>query len=131
MSSIPMGEPAPSVVLLDSITQVTPDHAGMVVVTGSHGGVSAAHYARAVAARLYVFNDAGVGKDEAGIAALTSLDAHGLPAATVSHLSARIGEARDTWDCGVISNVNARARRLGLRQGIALKLAVAALTVAD
>jgi hypothetical protein len=131
MSSIPIAEPAQNVALLDSITQVTPDHAGMVVVTGSHGGVSAAHYARAVAARLYVFNDAGVGKDEAGIAALTSLDAQGLPAATVSHLSARIGEARDTWDCGVISNVNARARRLGLRQGVALKLAVAALTAAD
>jgi hypothetical protein len=98
MSSVPRGGPPPDVALLDSITQVKPDHAGMVVVTGSHGGVSAAHYARAVAARLYVFNDAGVGKDEAGIAALTSLDAHGLAAATVSHLSARIGEARDTWD---------------------------------
>jgi hypothetical protein len=100
-------------------------------VTGSHGGVSAAQYARAVAARLYVFNDAGVGKDEAGIAALTSLEAQGIPAVTVSHLSARIGEARDAWDCGVISNVNARAGRLGLRPGVALKLAVAALTNAD
>ena len=121
---------AAAVVLLDSVTEVTAAHAGCIVVTGSHGGQSAGRYALAVPARLYVFNDAGIGKDEAGIAALTSLDAQGLAAATVSHLSARIGEARDTWDCGVISGVNARARRLGLRQGVALKLAVAALTAA-
>lgn len=126
-----MGDTSAQVVLLDSVTEVTPDHAGKIVVTGSHGGVSAAHYARAVAARLYVFNDAGVGKDEAGIAALTSLEAQGVAAATVSHVSARIGEAHDAWDCGVISHVNARAARLGLRPGVALKLAVAALTDSD
>lgn len=115
------------VVLLDSVTQVTAEHAGRVVVTGSHGGASAARYARAVAAQLYVFNDAGVGKDEAGIAALALLDAQGLAAITVSHVSARIGEARDTWECGVISHVNACAARLGLRSGHALRTAVAAL----
>ena len=131
MSSAPWGDPPTQVALLDSVTEVTPDHAGRIVVTGSHGGVSAAHYARAVAARLYVFNDAGVGKDEAGIAALTTLEAHGIAAVTVSHVSARIGEARDAWDCGVISNVNARAARLGLRPGVALKPAVSALTDAD
>jgi hypothetical protein len=115
------------VVLLDSVTQVVQDHAGRVVVTGSHGGASAARYARTVAARLYVFNDAGVGKDEAGIAALALLDAQRLAAVTVSHVSARIGEARDTWECGVISHLNAAAARLGLRSGAALRSAVEAL----
>ncbi len=61
---------APRLVLLDSVTQVTPAHAGSLVVTGSHGGASVVPYARAVRAWLYVFNDAGVGKDGAGIAAL-------------------------------------------------------------
>ncbi len=126
-----MGQLPPQPVLIDSITQVTQDDAGKVVVTGSHGGVSAARYARAVAARLYVFNDAGIGKDEAGIAALALLEAEGRAAATVSHLSARIGEARDSWECGVISWVNAPAQRLGLRPGVALKLALAALPGAD
>lgn len=121
-------DPVPAlVVLLDSVTQVAAEHAGFVVVSGSHGGASAARYARAVAARLYVFNDAGVGKDEAGIAALALLDAQGLAAVTVSHVSARIGEARDTWECGVISHVNSCAARLGLRSGRALRAAVATL----
>ena len=94
------------VVLLDTVTAVAPQHAGTIVVTGSHGGASVVRYARAVAARLYVFNDAGVGKDEAGIAALAELERDGIAAATVAHDSARIGEARDAFEHGVVSRVN-------------------------
>ena len=94
------------VVLLDTVTAVAPQHAGTIVVTGSHGGASVVRYARAVAARLYVFNDAGVGKDGAGIAALAELERDGIAAATVAHDSARIGEARDAFDHGVVSRVN-------------------------
>jgi hypothetical protein len=117
------------VVLLDSITQVDASQAGRCVVTGSHGGLSAAHYASAVAARLYVFNDAGVGKDAAGIAALALLDVKGIAAVTVANDSARIGEARDTWDSGVISHRNATAARLGMQPGARLSEALAALPV--
>jgi hypothetical protein len=108
---------APPLVLIDSVTQVEPGHAGALVVTGSHGGASVVPYARAVRAWLYVFNDAGVGKDRAGIAALDLLDADGIAAATVSHDSARIGEALDSWRHGVVSYVNAAARKLGLQVG--------------
>jgi hypothetical protein len=118
------------VVLLNSITEVTPRHAGCCVVTGSHGGVSAARYARAVAARVYAFNDAGVGKDGAGIAALALLDAVGIAAVAVSHCSARIGDARDSWNAGEISAVNAAAARLGLRVGATLHDALSALPAA-
>jgi hypothetical protein len=111
-------------VLLDSVTQVEPKHAGCIVVTGSHGGESVVPYARAVRAALYVFNDAGVGKDDAGIAALSRLFDDGLAALTVSHLSARIGEARDTWEHGVISHVNAVAAALGLEVGVPLRVAL-------
>ncbi len=116
--------PRDEVVLLDSVTEVTPAHAGRVVVTGSHGGLSAGRYAMEVRARLYVFNDAGIGKDDAGIAALAMLDAVGQPAAAVAHTSARIGEAADTWNGGVISRVNAAARAAGYRTGQALRAAV-------
>ncbi len=120
---------APShVVLIDSITQVDALHAGLCVVTGSHGGVSAARYASEVAARVYVFNDAGVGKDAAGIAALALLDARGIAAVTVAHASARIGEARDTWDNGVISHRNAAAGRIGVQPGARVSEALAALS---
>jgi hypothetical protein len=116
------------VVLLDSVTEVTPAHADRIVVTGSHGGASAARYALRVHARLYAFNDAGVGKDEAGIAALRALDAAGQPAVAVTHGSARIGDAADTWESGVISRDNAAAAALGLRPGARLALAVAGLS---
>jgi hypothetical protein len=108
---------APRLVLLDSVTQVGPAHAGRLVVTGSHGGASVVRYARAVRAWLYVFNDAGVGKDGAGIAALDMLQADGIAAAAVAHGSARIGEALDSWEHGVVSHLNASARALGLQAG--------------
>ncbi len=112
---------APPLVLLDSVTQVEPAHAGRLVVTGSHGGASVVPYARAVRAWLYVFNDAGGGKDGAGVAALELLDADGIAAVTVAHSSARIGEALDAWQHGVVSQANAAAAALGLQVGAALR----------
>jgi len=115
---------ATAVVLLDSVTEVTVAHADCVVVTGSHGGQSAGRYALAVRARLYVFNDAGIGKDEAGIAALAMLDVAGQPAVAVAHTSARIGEAADTWTGGVISRANTAAAAQGYCAGQSLRAAV-------
>ena len=112
---------APALVLLDSVTQVEFGHAGRLIVTGSHGGASVVPYARAVHGWLYVFNDAGVGKDGAGIAALGLLDVEGIAAVAVAHTSARIGEALDTWEHGEVSHLNAAARRLGLQSGVALR----------
>lgn len=112
---------APRLVLLDSVTSVRPEHAGCVVVTGSHGGASVVRYARAVAALIYVFNDAGIGKDEAGIGALAELERAGAAAAAVSHLTARIGEASDAWEHGVVSRANAQALALGVRVGRPLR----------
>jgi len=116
------------VVVLDSITEVASGHAGLCVVTGSHGGVSAARYAQAVPARVYgVHTMPESVKDRAGIAALDLLDAQDIAAVAVSHASARIGDARDTWASGEISAVNRAAQRLGLRSGEALRRALAAL----
>jgi len=106
--------------LLDSIATIGPDGAGRVVVSGSHGGGSAARFAIAVRPRLAVFNDAGVGKDGAGICGLALMQAEGLAALTVAHSSARIGEAASTLRDGVISHVNAAADALGARPGMRL-----------
>lgn len=121
----------PRLALLDSVTQAGAAHADCVVVTGSHGGASVLRYARAAPVHLYVFNDAGIGKDGAGIAALAQLAADGIAAAAVSHATARIGDAQDSWDHGVISAVNAQAQRLGLRVGQSLQAAVAPLLTTD
>jgi hypothetical protein len=107
-------------VLADSITEAGPQHRGMVVVTGSHAGLSVVRYAVAASPLLAVFNDAGVGKDGAGIAALALLEAAGIAACAVAHTSARIGEAASTLAEGRIAHANAFARRLGATPGRAL-----------
>lgn len=112
------------VLLVDSITQLGPGDAGAVVVSGSHGGTSSARYALAQPLALAVFNDAGIGKDEAGIAALAMLQAQGRPAATVAHTSARIGDARDAFEHGIVSRVNAAATLLGIAPGQSLRAAL-------
>jgi hypothetical protein len=109
------------VIAVDSITMAGPDDAGAIMVTGSHGGTSSGRFALEVPFAMVVFNDAGVGKDGAGIAALAMLQAHGIAAATVAHTSARIGDARDTWDNGVVSHCNEAARGLGCLPGRGLR----------
>ncbi len=107
--------------VLDSITEAVGGPPGQVVVSGSHGGLSAGRFALEARVLLAVFNDAGVGLDDAGIAALPLLQAHGIAACTVAHDSARIGEAASTLASGVVSHTNAAAQALGLRVGMRLR----------
>ncbi|MEY3273284.1 MAG: hypothetical protein RLZZ341_2185 [Pseudomonadota bacterium] len=107
--------------VLDSITEAVGGPPGQVVVSGSHGGVSAGRFALEARVLLAVFNDAGVGLDDAGIAALVLLQAHGIAACTVAHDTARIGEAATTLATGVVSHANAAAAVLGARPGLALR----------
>jgi len=110
----------PPLRLVDSITELRPGlDTGCVAVSGSHGGISSAQYALAARPLVAVFNDAGVGKDAAGLAALPFLEQYGIAACTVAHHSARIGEARSTLGDGVISHCNAQARALGAAAGLA------------
>ena len=113
--------------VVDSITQLGPQDAGCLAVSGSHGGISSARYALAARPRLSIFNDAGVGKDAAGLAALPFLQSHGLAACTVAHSSARIGEAQSTLDEGIVSRVNALAQALGASVGEPCAVIVARL----
>lgn len=110
--------------VVDSITQLGPQDEGCLAVSGSHGGISSARYALAARPNLSVFNDAGVGKDEAGLAALAFLQSHALAACTVAHTSARIGEASSTLDDGVVSHVNTLAHELGVRVGQRCRLLI-------
>jgi ABC-type molybdate transport system substrate-binding protein len=112
------------IVLMDSITLLTGDDAHAIVVSASHGGVSAGEVALEVPLNAVFFNDAGVGKDDAGIAALAILQNAGIAAGTVSHTSARIGDVDDTWRHGVISHVNQAALDLGFAPGTLLREAL-------
>jgi hypothetical protein len=113
--------------VVDSLTELGPQDEGCIAVSGSHGGTSSARYAIAARPLLTVFNDAGVGKDQAGIAGLAMLQAQGLACCTVAHGSARIGDARSTLADGIISHLNEAAAALGLERGQSCETAVASL----
>jgi hypothetical protein len=119
------------VLIADSITRVGAEAAGAVVVNASHGGV----YAAFVAAKLHVagavFNDAGVGRDRAGIAGLDYLAGLRIPAAAVGHDTARIGDGSDMIERGIITHVNAPSAALGCRPGMPCQEAAAALQQAS
>jgi hypothetical protein len=112
------------VIVIDSITQLTAGDEGAIVVSGSHGGTSSGTFALELPLRLVFFNDAGVGKDEAGVAALAMLQTRGVAAAAVAHTSARIGDALDAWQHGVVSRANASALALGVQVGSRVQPAV-------
>ncbi|MCO5105770.1 MAG: hypothetical protein M9907_01685 [Burkholderiaceae bacterium] len=121
--------PSRELLLLDTITAIDGSCAGAVIVSGSHGGVSSSGFVERAAARprAVLFNDAGVGKDRAGIVALERLEALGVACATYSHDSARIGDAGDGYENGVVTHVNAGARQAGVRAGERVRDAVRSL----
>ena len=112
------------VLLMDSISHVDAGDAGHIVISASHGGVSSGEFASRHQLAAVFFNDAGVGKDDAGIAALSMLE---VPAGTVSHRSARIGDAEDMWQHGVLSHLNPAAVRCGLKPNERIQDAVGRL----
>ncbi|MEO9777478.1 MAG: hypothetical protein ABJH07_19690 [Sedimentitalea sp.] len=103
-------------ILVDSASLVTPDDAGQVIVTGSHGALFGTDPANALKAQGYLalFNDAG----GAATTRLPVLQDRGIAAATVAANSARIGEAQSTWQDGVISAVNDSAAATGAKVGM-------------
>jgi len=86
--------PAP-IVVADSITRVGPEAAGAVVVNASHGGIYAAYLAAKLGAAAAIFNDAGVGRDRAGISGLGYLQELGIAAVTVGQHEEPVGRHAD------------------------------------
>jgi len=115
---------------LDSVSLARAEDRRAILVTGSHGALLGGRDddgVMAVDAFAAFFNDAGGGKDEVGFTRLPTLDARGIAGATVSCNTARIGDGRSTYDTGVISRLNAVARRLELKEGMSAREAVARL----
>jgi len=124
------GSPAP-IAVADSITRIAEAEArGAVVVNASHGGIYAAYLAAKLGATAAIFNDAGIGRDRAGISGLVYLQDLGMPAATVGHDTARIGDGADMLARGVVTHANALAEALGCRAGMSCRNATAALQAA-
>lgn len=104
--------------ILDSVTHLDTKHKGTVAYCGSHAGIYAAYYASAKGVAAVILNDAGIGRERAGIAGLELLEKLGVPGAAISHLSARIGDGHDGVKRGILSTVNGPAAKLGLNLGM-------------
>jgi len=121
-----MSSKLPAITLLDSIALIDSSNAGTIVVTGSHGGRSAAGFVVDVREKplAVFFNDAGGGKDNAGKVGLEMLQAIGVAAACYSHMSARIGDAQDGLDNGVLTDLNDLAKQAGIKTEMEVSQAI-------
>lgn len=108
----------------DSITVLPEACAGSILLAASHAGISCGHLAAKAKPRAVILHDAGIGRDEAGVAALPMLESIGMPAAAIDHRSARIGDGADCYARGTLSRVNATAARLGPSVGMPSRIAV-------
>lgn len=114
---------ATSILVEPTITKLSPAAMGSVIICGSHGGRYPGYAAAKAHVRAVIFNDAGVGLQEAGIGSLAYLDALGIGAATVSYMSCRIGDADDMRRRGTISYFNRVAAAVGVEVGTACQKA--------
>jgi hypothetical protein len=103
----------PRVIGCDSTSLVKPEDEGDIVVTASHGDLlrDSPSWGDRPDVLAAIFNDAG---SEAP-SRLPDLDTRAIAGATVATDSARIGDARSTYEDGIISHINETARARGAR----------------
>jgi hypothetical protein len=94
---------------------------GHVLISGSYGGEYNAYHAARWGARAVILNDAGVGKDRAGIRGLDYLSRIGMAAATADANTCHIGDGDHMLEVGITSHDNAIAARLGCRIGTSVR----------
>lgn len=105
----------PGVITANTATRLPPETVGgRVVICGSHGGRYPGYLAARAGVRAIILCDAGIGKDEAGVAGLAYLETLGIAAAAVSSWSCRIGDPLDMLRRGGVSRANALARAVGV-----------------
>src|SRR5215213_3669020 len=117
--------------ILDSVTVFPADARGRAAIAASHGGAYAAYLAAKAGVKAVILCDAGVGRERAGIGGLDYLDKLGVPAATISHRSARIGDGKDCHARGVISFANVLASLAGVAPGMKAREALDRLERAE
>jgi hypothetical protein len=106
------------VVCTNSIADAVPEDAGVnVLCTAGHTGRSVVDYI--VGGRPYGFicSDGAMGRDRSGVSALEPANDAGIPGASVSADSARMGDGHSTYFDGVISAANALAQAAGVVVG--------------
>ena len=113
-----------SITVTDSITFLNENNAGDIVVCGSHGGMSAGYYAQKHGVKAVFFNDAGIGKNKAGVKSLELLSDAGILACTVDCMSAEIFNGQDVLENGIISVCNQLAKGRNIKEGMKVREAI-------
>jgi len=114
------------VILLDSLGDLQPSNTNPILVCGSHcgGNRDLARQVKYCHVKAVFLNNAGIGKNQAGIRGLVQYEAEGILTCAVDRNSAEIGIAQDTWESGIISHTNALAENAGILIGETVKEAV-------
>lgn len=107
-----------SIVCTDSIAFALPeDRERNVLCTAGHTGRSVVDYFRTFRPWAFICSDGGIGKNNSGITALEAVEADDIAGASVSALTARMGDGQSTYFDGVISACNRLAADKGVRVG--------------
>lgn len=112
------------ITVTNSITFLNEHNSGDIVVCGSHGGLSAGEYAQKYRVKAVFFNDAGIGKNKAGIKSLESLSNAGILACTTDCMSAEIFNGQDVLDNGIITVCNDLAKARNIKEKMTVKEAI-------
>jgi uncharacterized protein YunC (DUF1805 family) len=115
------------IVLLDSLGDLQLNNTSPILVCGSHcgGNRNLARQVKICHVKAVFLNNAGIGKNQAGIRGLAHYQAEHILACAVDHKNAEIGIARDTWESGIISHTNTKAEESGIKIGDSVQEAVA------
>jgi len=103
--------------VVDSATLLDASARGTVAVCGSHGALYAAWLAANSRVRAVILNDAGIGKHSAGVAGVAWLGGVGVAACAIDYRTARIGDAADMLENGMVSMANDIAAAHGCLPG--------------
>jgi hypothetical protein len=118
----------PALLTADSVTELDARHRGAVLVAGSHGGRIAGYYASRAGVHAVILNDAGIGREDAGVAGVAALESIGMAAAAAACATARIGDGADALARGVVSRANKLAAACGVVPGMPVRDAAVLLT---
>jgi hypothetical protein len=108
-----------NVVATNSIAEALPeDRDTNVLCTGGHTGRSVIDYILNFRPYAFICSDGGIGKNNSGLVALKPANDAGIPGASVSSISARMGDGHSIYYDGVISAMNDLAASVGVRVGM-------------
>ena len=111
------------IILTDTIAYLTDGERRSVVVGGSHCAHTTYEFVKDLELKGIFLNDAGKGKDNAGISGLHLFQEASIPAGAIDCMTAMIGNSRDAWENGIISAVNRTAQTHGIAIGMPIQKA--------